>query len=72
LTPYALRHFSGSFLLDQGESVGYVQDHLGHATSGMTMDVYRHKISKQNREAAEKMERVFFRNPNWNANIVIS
>jgi hypothetical protein len=26
----------------------------------MTMDIYRHKIRKQNREAAEKMGRVFF------------
>jgi integrase len=72
LTPHSLRHFSGSFLLDQGESVGYVQDHLGHATSGMTMDVYRHKIRKQNREAAEKMGRVFFSKHNWDTKTATS
>jgi len=60
LTPHSLRHFSGSFLLDQGETPGYVQDHLGHATIGMTMGTYRHKLRKQNREAAEKMGKAFF------------
>lgn len=60
LTPHSLRHFSGSFLLDQGEDMGYVQDHLGHSDIGMTMNVYRHKIKKQNREAAEKLGRAFF------------
>jgi integrase len=62
LTPHSLRHFSGSFLLDQGEGMGYVQDHLGHSSIEMTMDVYRHKIKKQNREAAEKLGKVFFSN----------
>ncbi len=60
LTPHSLRHFSGSFLLDQGEGMGYVQDHLGHSSIDMTMDVYRHKIRKQNREAAKKLGRAFF------------
>jgi integrase len=60
LTPHSLRHFSGSFLLDQGEDMGYVQDRLGHATIGMTMDVYRHKIRKKNQRAAEKLGKAFF------------
>lgn len=60
ITPHSLRHFSGSFLLDQGENMGYVQDHLGHSTIGMTMDIYRHKIKKQNRAAAEKLGKAFF------------
>ena len=60
LTPHSLRHFSGSFLLDQGEDIGYVQDHLGHSSIQMTMDIYRHKIRQQNREAATKLGRAFF------------
>jgi integrase len=60
LTPHSLRHFSGSFLLDQGEDMGYVQDHLGHSTIGMTMDIYRHKLKKQNQRAAEKLGKAFF------------
>jgi integrase len=60
LTPHSLRHFSGSFLLDQGEDMGYVQDHLGHSTIGMTMDVYRHKLKKRNRRAAHKLGKAFF------------
>jgi integrase len=53
LTPHSIRHFSGSFLLDKGMDIGYVQDHLGHASIQMTMDIYRHKIRKHNREAAD-------------------
>jgi integrase len=62
ITPHSLRHFNGSFLLDQGEDMGYVQDHLGHSTIGMTMDVYRHKFKKQNQRAAEKLGKAFFGN----------
>ena len=62
LTPHSLRHLSGSFLLDQGEDMGYVQDHLGHSTIGITMDVYRHKLRKQNQRAAEKLGKAFFEN----------
>jgi len=60
ITPHSLRHFSGSFLLDQGEDMGYVQDHLGHSTIGMTMDVYRHKLKQRNQGAAEKLGKAFF------------
>ena len=37
-------------------------DHLGHSSVQMTMDTYRHKLRKQNREAAEKLVRAFFSN----------
>ncbi len=62
LTPHSLRHFSGSFLLDQGEGMGYVQDHLGHSTIEMTMNIYRHKIHQQNRGAAKKFGEAFYGN----------
>ena len=38
----------------------------------MTMDVYRHKLRKQNREAAEKVGRVFFSKHNWDTKIATS
>ncbi len=60
LTPKSLRHLSGSYLLDQGEAVGYVQDHLGHSTCRLTMDTYRHKIKKHNQRAAEKLGGAFY------------
>ncbi|NIS70547.1 MAG: tyrosine-type recombinase/integrase [Proteobacteria bacterium] len=60
LTPHSLRHFSGSFLLEQGEGMGFVQDFLGHSSIQMTMDTYRHKMKKQNRKAAGKFGKVFF------------
>jgi integrase len=60
LTPHSLRHFSGSSLLDQGEGIGYVQDHLGHSSIQMTMDTYRHKIRKHNQDAAEELGKAFF------------
>jgi integrase len=47
-------------LLDQGEGIGYVQDHLGHSSIQVTMDIYRHKIKKHNQEAAEKLGGAFF------------
>jgi len=40
--------------------MGYVQDHLGHSSIEMTMNVYRHKIKKQNQEAAAKLGKAFF------------
>ena len=40
--------------------MGYVQDHLGHSSIEMTMNVYRHKMKKQNQGAAEKLGKVFF------------
>ncbi len=63
LTPKSMRHLNGSFLLDQGEDVGYVQDHLGHSSIDMTMNVYRHKMKKCNRGAAEKLGAAFYKDP---------
>ena len=54
LTPHSLRHFSGSFLLDQGEGMGYVMDHLGHSGIELTMGTYRHKLKVQNQGAARR------------------
>ncbi|MEJ2067815.1 MAG: site-specific integrase [Deltaproteobacteria bacterium] len=61
LTPHSLRHFSGSYLIDRGEDLGYVQDHLGHSSIQITMDVYRHKLRKRNQRAANSLGSAFFK-----------
>lgn len=66
LTPHSLRHFSGSFLLDEGEGMGYVQDRLGHSSIQMTMNVYRHRMREYNQNAAEKLGKAFFRSDGCN------
>ena len=39
---HALRHFYASVLLDAGESIRALADHLGHADPGFTLRVYAH------------------------------
>jgi integrase len=59
ITAHNICHLSGSFLLDQGGTPGYIQDHLGHSSIEMTMNIDRHKIRKYNRKAVEKLRRGF-------------
>ena len=61
LTPHSIRHFHGSLLLDQGYDMGYVSDRLGHSGIQITMDIYRHKISKTRPAVAETLSATFFR-----------
>ena len=48
-TPYSLRHFFASMLIEQNKSLKYVQTVMGHEDIKMTFDVYGHII--QEREA---------------------
>lgn len=48
-TPYALRHFFASMLIEQNRNLKYVQTVMGHEDIKMTFDVYGHII--QEREA---------------------
>ena len=61
LTPHSIRHFHGSLLLDQGYDMGYVSDRLGHSGIQITMDIYRHKISKTKPAVADTLSHTFFR-----------
>ena len=47
-----LRHTFASLLIQQGESLAYVQEQLGHASIQITVDVYGHLIPGSNRQAA--------------------
>jgi integrase len=49
-----LRHTFASLLLQQGESVVYVKEQLGHASIQITVDTYGHLIPGANRGAADR------------------
>ena len=51
-----LRHTAATLLLSQGTHPKIVQERLGHATIGMTLDVYSHVLPSIQTEAAEKLD----------------
>ena len=53
---HALRHCATSLLLAKGVPVRQVQEMLGHATAGFTLNVYGHGDEEQRRAAAESLE----------------
>jgi integrase len=42
VTPHTCRHTFASILIDQGATVEFVSDQLGHATTKTTWDIYVH------------------------------
>jgi integrase len=50
------RHTFASLLLQQGESLAYVRDQLGHSSIQMTVDVYGHLVPGLNRQAVDKLD----------------
>lgn len=50
---HALRHFYASVLLDAGESIKAVSEHLGHSDPGLTLKVYAH-LMVSGRDRARK------------------
>jgi integrase len=51
-----LRHTFASLLLQQGESLTYVRDQLGHSSIQMTVDIYGHLVPGSNRQAVDKLD----------------
>jgi integrase len=51
-----LRHTFASLLIQQGESLAYVRDQLGHASIQLTVDTYGHLIPGANRQAVDKLD----------------
>lgn len=43
-TPYALRHFFASTLLQANSDIKYVQNQMGHARAALTLDTYGHLL----------------------------
>jgi integrase len=50
-----MRHTFASLLLQQGESLHYVKEQLGHASIQTTVDVYGHLAPGSNRNAVNKL-----------------
>ncbi len=55
-----LRHTFGSFKIEQGENLKYVQQQMGHSSITVTVDVYAHLLKKKNPQAAEKTDELMF------------
>lgn len=52
-TPYSLRHFFASMLIDQNKSLKFIQTVMGHESIKMTFDVYGHIIRRKETDEIE-------------------
>jgi integrase len=55
-----LRHTYASLLIEQGESIKYIQSQLGHANPMVTLSVYAHLMKSVNQEAPARLESTIF------------
>ena len=53
---HTFRHTHGSILLDEGWTIAEVSERLGHASVGITLDLYSHVTDTMQGEAAEKLD----------------
>ena len=53
-----LRHTFASLLIQQGESLAYVKEQMGHHSIQVTVDIYGHLVPGGNREAVDKLDEV--------------
>ncbi len=60
--PHALRHTYASLLIQNGESLAYVRDQLGHSSIRMTVDTYGHLVPGANRQAVDRLDDATGRN----------
>jgi integrase len=56
---HALRHFYASVLLDAGESIKVVSEHLGHADPGFTLRTYTHLMPDTLARSTRAIDAVF-------------
>lgn len=54
--PHAARHAFASHLIEQGESLAYVRDQLGHHSIKITVDINGHLTPGANRAAVDKLD----------------
>jgi integrase len=57
-----LRHTFASLLIQQGESLAYVRDQLGHHSIQITVDTYGHLVPGGNRAAVDRLDDATIRN----------
>ena len=60
--PHALRHTYASLLIQNGESLAYIRDQLGHHSIKITVDTYGHLIPGANRQAVDRLDDTTGRN----------
>ncbi|MBI4490242.1 MAG: tyrosine-type recombinase/integrase, partial [Deltaproteobacteria bacterium] len=53
-----LRHTFASLLIQQGESLAYVKDQLGHHSIQITVDIYGNLVPGGNRQAVDRLDDV--------------
>jgi len=53
---HSLRHSFASFLIQNGESLAYVKDQLGHHSIQITVDKYGHLVPGGNRQAVDRLD----------------
>ena len=51
-----LRHTFASMLIQNGESLAYVRDQLGHSSIQVTVDIYGHLVPGANRQAVDRLD----------------
>ncbi len=51
-----LRHTFASLLIQQGESLAYVKEQMGHSSIDVTVDVYGHLVPGGNRQAVDGLD----------------
>jgi integrase len=51
-----LRHSFASLLLQQGESLTYVKEQMGHTSINVTVDIYGHLVPGGNRQAVDNLD----------------
>jgi integrase len=54
--PHALRHTYAYLLIQNGESLAYVRDQLGHSSIKRTVDTYGHLVPGANKAAVDKLD----------------
>jgi integrase len=50
-----LRHTFASLLIQNGESLAYAKEQLGHSSIKVTVDVYGHLVPGANRQAVNRL-----------------
>jgi integrase len=53
---HSLRHTFASLHIQNGESLTYIRDQMGHSSIKVTVDIYGHLIPGGNREAADRLD----------------
>ena len=51
-----LRHTFASLLIQNGESLTYVKEQMGHSSIQVTVDIYGHLVPGGNRQAFDRLD----------------